>query len=112
MTKAVKYSHKEYLADLEWKTAEKVKTDVDNSRLTITKDLKDARKKVEVLEKAIEVMLNEADECFKKAEKKKDMALVIQGNGLKRKCEESKKQLSKLDEVQKDMDEKRRKLNE
>ena len=40
MIESVKYSHREYLADLESKTAEKVKTDVENRRLAITEDLK------------------------------------------------------------------------
>ena len=111
MIKAVRYSHKEYIADLERKSAEKVKTDVENRRLAITEDLKDIRKKSDILEKAIEEMEKEADDCFKEAEKKNNMALVIKGNGLKRKSEESRTQLAKLDDVQKDLEEKRRKLN-
>ena len=111
MMKAVRNSHKEYLADLEKKSAQKVKNDLENRRLAITEDLKDVSKKMEVLEKAIQTMHDEADQCFKKAEKESNMALVIQGNGLKRQCEESKSELSKLEEVQKDMEEKRRKLS-
>ena len=60
-------------------------------------------------EKAIKDMEEESDKCFKKAEKKNDMSLVIKGNGLKRSCEESRGSFLNWRRC-KDLQEKRSKL--
>ena len=98
------------LIALEKKLQEKKNTDVENRKLAIAEDLKDVQKKCYLLEKAIKDMEEESDKCFKTAEKKNDMSLVIKGNGLKRSCEESRGELLKLEEMQKDLKEKRSKL--
>ena len=110
MIKAVKNSHKLYLIAQEKKLQEKKNTDIENRKLALAGDIKDVQKKCSVLEKAIKDMADESDKCFKRAEKKNDMSLVIKGNSLKRSCEESRTELLKLEEVQKDLQEKRKKL--
>ena len=44
------------MAELERKAQEKVKTDVENRKLAITEDLKDVKKKIGVLQKAVKNM--------------------------------------------------------
>ena len=56
-------------------------------------------------------MESEFVECIKQAELENNMALVIKGNELKRKSEETKQDLSALEKQLSELDEKKRKLS-
>ena len=85
-------------------------SDVENQKLLISNDMQKIREWCESLQKAIDVMKKEFVECMYQAEAKNDMSLVIKGNGLKRKCEESRSELKVLGEQCSALDEKRKKL--
>ena len=55
--------------------------------------------KCDSLKKAINIMESEFVECIKQAELESNIALVIKGNGLKSKSEETKQDLSTLEAV-------------
>ena len=56
-------------------------------------------------------MESEFVECIKQAELENNMALVIKGNGLKRKSEETKQDLSTLEKQLSELNEKKRKFS-
>ena len=56
-------------------------------------------------------MESEFVKCIKQAELENNMALVIKGNGLKRKSEETKQDLSTLEKQLRELNEKKRKLS-
>ena len=56
-------------------------------------------------------MESEFVECVKQAELENSMALVIKGNGLKRKSEETKQDLSTLKKQLSELNEKNRKFS-
>ena len=65
------------------------------ARLT-TDDIVKIRLQQKDLSKAIAMMETESNECMQLAEKKKDLSYVIKGNTLKRKSEQTNKQLATL----------------
>ena len=65
------------------------------ARLT-TDDIDKIRLQQKDLSKAITMMETESNECMQLAEKKKDLSYVIKGNTLKRKSEQTNKQLATL----------------
>ena len=56
-------------------------------------------------------MESEFVECIKQADLENNMALVIKGNGLRRKSEETKQDLSTLKKQLRDLNEKKRKFS-
>ena len=105
--KAVRSSYAQYRMAEENKLVEKKNTDLENKKLAISEDLKNVQRKCSVLEKYIKDVEMESAKCFEQAEKSNDMALVKKGNALKRSSNDSKSELLKLEEVQKDLKEKR-----
>ena len=62
----------------------------------ITDDIDKIKLQQKDLSKAITMMDTESNECMQLAEKKKDLSYVIKGNTLKRKSEQTKKELATL----------------
>ena len=66
--------------------------------------------KCDQMQKAIDIIEKEFVDCIEKAEARKDMSLVIKGNGLKR-SEQTKGDLKLLQNECKKLDEKRKRLS-
>ena len=60
--------------------------------------------------KAVEMMEREFADCVKMAEEKKDISYAIKGNGLKRKSDQTKDNITALEKEIKSLQEKKRKL--
>ena len=59
------------------------------------------------MQRAIDIMEKEFVECIEKAEARNDMSLVIKGNGLKRKSEQTKGDQKLLQDEYKKLDKKK-----
>ena len=110
LIKAATDASKIYNLHLAKKKMEKEVTDVENRKLLISQDMTEIQKRCDSLKKAIAAMENEFVLCIQQAEKKNDMSMVIKGNWLKRKSEESKGDLKILEEQLSALEEKKRKL--
>ena len=86
------------------------KTDLENQKTLISKNIEQAKEKCDSLKNAINIMESEFVECIKQVELKNNMALVIKGNGLKRKYEETKQDLSTLEKQLLELNEKKKKF--
>ena len=76
----------------------------------MSKNIEQVKDKCDSLKKAINIMESEFVECIKQAELENNMALVIKGNGLKRKSEKTKQDL--IDEKQlSELNKKKRKFS-
>ena len=74
-------------AQSKWELA---REDLENQKTLIFKNIEQVKEKCDSLKKAINIMESEFVKCIKQAELENNMALVIKGNGLKRKSEETK----------------------
>ena len=73
------------------------KTDPERRAQLIAADIGKLRTKQKNLAKTIELMETECFHCMELAKEKDDMSFVIKRNGLKRKSEESKKEMEALE---------------
>ena len=87
------------------------KTDLENQKTLVSKNIEQVKEECNSLKKAINIMESEFVECIKQAELENNMALVIKGNGLKRKSEETKQDLSTLEKQLLELNEKKRKFS-
>ena len=87
----------------------KKKTDLENEKTLVSKNIEQVKEKCSSLKKTINIM--EFVACIKQAELENNMALVIKGNGLKRKSEETKRDLSTLEKQLPELNEKKRKFS-
>ena len=78
--------------------------------MLISKNIEQVKEKCNSLKKAISIMESEFVECIKQAELKNNMALVIKCNGLKRKSEETKQDLSTIKKQLSELNEKKKKF--
>ena len=56
------------------------------------------KEQCDAIKRVITMMEEDVGECMLLAESKKDLAHVTKGNSLKRKCDENKKNLERLEE--------------
>ena len=91
----------------------KVKDDVDKQRDILNLELQEVTLKKDILLNCCQSLDEEFVELIKKAEYEKDdmVNLVINANGIKRKCKEKRKELSSLQEAISTLNEKKRKLS-
>ena len=64
--------------------------------------------KCDQMQRAIDIIEKEFVDCIEKAEARDDMSLVIKGNGLKRKREQTKGDLKLLQDEYEKLDEKKK----
>ena len=109
--KSVKSTRSKWKVATEEKKQHQKKTDLENQKTLISKDIEQVKEKCDTLKKAINIMESEFVECIKQAELENNKTLVIKGNALKRKREETKQDLSALEKQLLELNEKKRKLS-
>ena len=107
--KSVKSTRSKWKVAREEKKQHQKKTDLENQKTLISKE--QVKEKCDTLKKAINIMESEFVECIKQAELENNKTLVIKGNALKRKSEETKQDLSALEKQLLELNEKKRKLS-
>ena len=85
-----------YYFHLEEEKKNQVESDIEMRARLITDDIDKIKLHQKDLSKAITMMETESNECMQLAEKKKYLSYVIKGNELKRKSEQTKKELATL----------------
>jgi len=99
-----------------WKLAqedakkEKEQNEKDSEKEILTADMEKLKSRCKVMQKAIDLLNKDYDECIERAEKENDMTLVIKGNGLKRKREQTKSELAELQNQYTSLEMKKKKL--
>ena len=109
--KSVKSAQSKWELAREEKKEHQKKTDLENQKILISKKIEQVKEECDSLKKAINIMESEFVKCIKQAELENNMALVIKGNGLKRKSEETKQDLSTLEKQLSELNEKKRKFS-
>ena len=112
LIKSVKASRQRYSVYLDEQKKLKVKDNIDKQRDILNMELQEVNSKKDLLLNCCQSLDEEFVELIKKAEYDKDniTSLVIKANGIKRKCEEKKKEISSLEEAISTLNEKKRKL--
>lgn len=105
--KSASHKYREYLEE---KKKEKFVGQKENQMLVLVNDMARLRKECDSVKRAIDLMEKDISESMLLAESKHDLAYVIKGNALKRKCDESKKDLKILEDQYSNLEEKKRKL--
>ena len=108
MIKSFRAARQRYDIHLEEEKKLKEKNDAERRAQPIAADIEKLRTKQKNLAKAIELMETKCFQCVELAEKK-DNSFVIKGNGLKRKSEESKKEMEALEKEITELESKRKK---
>ena len=111
--KSVKASRQRYSVYLDDQKKLKVKDDVNKQRDILNMELQEVTSKKDMLLNYCQSLDEEFVELIKKAEYEKDdmVNLVIKANGINRKCEEKRKEISSLQEAISTLNEKKRKLS-
>ena len=86
------------------------KTDLENQKTLISKNIEQVKEKRDSLKNAINIMESGFVEFIKQAELENNMALVIKSNELKRKYEEAKQDLSTVKKQLSELNEKKKKF--
>ena len=108
MIKSSRAAHQRYDIHLEEEKKLKEKNDAERRAQLIAADIEKLRTK-QNLAKAMELVETECFQCMELAKKKGGMSFVIKGNGLKRKSEESKKEMETLEKQITELESKRKK---
>ena len=95
MIKSFRLARQKYCIHLEEEKKNKVESEMGMRAKLITDYSDKIKLQRKDLSKAI-MMETESNECMQLAEKKKDLSYVIKGNALKRKSEQTKKELPTL----------------
>ena len=106
---AVKAASQKYSIYLEEKKNEKINSENENRILHLIADIEKLTTQCEQIKKAVKLMDDEFVKCIDRAEKK-NMSLVIKGNGLKRKSEAKQEELMVLEKQLDDLKVKKQKL--
>ena len=109
MIKSFRAARQRYDIHLEKEKKLKEKNDAERRAQIIAPDIEKLKLKQKNLAKAIELVETECFQCMELAEKKDDTSFVIKGNGLKRKTEESKKEMEALEKRITELESKRKK---
>ena len=94
----VKGSSTRYRIYLEEESEKKADIEVENQKAIISNDTAKLKDQCDAIKRAITMMDQDLGECMLLAESKKDLAYVVKSSALKRKCDESKKDLELLEE--------------
>ena len=86
------------------------KTDLENQKTLISKNIEQVKEKRDSLKNAINIMESGFVEFIRQAELENNMALVIKSNELKRKYEEAKQDLSTVKKQLSELNEKKKKF--
>ena len=94
--KSVESARSKWELAREKKKQHQKKTDLENQKTLVSKNIEQVKEECNSLRKAINIMESEFVECIKQAELENNMALAIKDNALKRRSEETKQDLSTL----------------
>ena len=111
LLKSVKSAQSKWELAREEKKEHQKKTDLENQKILISKKIEQFKEECDSLKKAISIMESEFVKCIKQAELENNMALVIKVNGLKKKSEETKLDLTTLEKQLSEVNEKKRKFS-
>ena len=90
MVRAFKGAHQKYAAYLDDENKKKIQTKDEEKAKHITSDMENLKQKLITNQKAVSKMQNEYTQCMELAEKKRDLTFLVNGSGLKRKCDQVK----------------------
>ena len=108
LIKSVKNAGVKYKCYQEQQKKEKQKTETTIQQEAISSDMLKLKAKCDQMQRAIDTIEKEFVDCIEKAEARDDMSLVIKGNGLKRKREQTKGDLKLLQDEYEKLDEKKK----
>ena len=111
LLKSVKSVRSKWELAREEKKQHQKKTDLENQKTLISKNIEQVKEKCDSLKKAINIMESEFVESIKQSVLENIMALFIKNNGLKKKSEETKQDLSTLEKLLSELNEKKRKFS-
>ena len=94
--KSFRLARQKYHIHPEEEKKNKVESEMEMRVRLITDDIDKIKLQQKDLSKAITMMETESNECMELVEKKKDLSYVIKGNALKRKIEQTRKELATL----------------
>ena len=106
---SVKGASTRYRAYLEEESKKKADIKAENQKAIISSDVAKLKDQCDAVKRPITMMEQDERECMLQAESKKDLAYVVKSNALKRKCDESKKNLELLEERYSALAEKKKK---
>lgn len=111
--RAFKSGRQKYSLHLEEEKKKKEKSELQIKAQHIAADIDKIRVLQKQKQKAVEMMEKEVVECMEKAEKNNDtcMSYVIKSNGLKRKSQETKKEIETLEKEILDLEVKKKKFS-
>ena len=109
MIKSYRASRQQYDIHPEEEKKLKEKNDAERRAQLVAADIEKFRTKQKNLAKAIELMETECFQCMELAKKRDGMSFVIKENRLKRKSEDSKKEMEALEKQSTELESKRKK---
>ena len=110
MIKSFRSARQKYYIHLEKEKNNKVVSEMEMRARLITDDIDKIKLQQKNLSKTITMTETESNECMQLAEKKKDLSYVIKGNALKRKSEETRKELATLQKEIAELEMKKKKM--
>ena len=110
MIKSFISAHQKYYIHLEEEKKNKVESEMEMRARLITDDIDKIKLQQKDLSKAITMMETELNGYMQLAEKKKDLSYVIKCNTLKRKSEQTKKELATLQKEIAELEMKKKKM--
>ena len=97
MLKVSKSVHDKYQMHIEDQRQKRISTEVETKAMRLSNEIETLKGKVEQMSKGVDMMDPEFFECVEVTEKKHDISFVIKGNALKRKRDQTKEDILKLE---------------
>ena len=99
-----------YRICLEEESQKKAEIEAENQKAIISNDMAKLKDQCDAIKRAITVMEHDVRKCMLVAESRKDLAYVVKSNTLKRKFDESKRNVELLEEQYSALAAKKKKL--
>ena len=97
MVKVSKSVHDKYQMHIEDQRQKRISTEVETKAMHLSNEIETLKGKVEQMSEGVDMMDAEFFECVEVTEKKHDNSFVIKGNALKRKRDQTKEDILKLE---------------
>ena len=97
MLKVSKSVHDKYQMHIEDQRQKRISTEVETKAMRLSNEIETLKGKVEQMSKGVDMMDAEFFECVEVTEKKHDISFVIKVNALKRKRDQTKEDILKLE---------------
>ena len=104
-------ARQKYQLALEAERSKKEKQAVEDQKAIILSEIEDVKFQITLLTKTSVMLEKEFVSCVEQAEKENDISLVSKANAVKRKSEEKKEDVAKLEGALLLLEEKKKKLN-